>query len=93
MIRREGPRFVLEGPVTMANVQAVLAEGESVFEGAQVEVDLAGMTEVDSSAVSLLLEWSRRAARRGQRLSFCNPPANLESLATLYGVSDLVPAA
>jgi phospholipid transport system transporter-binding protein len=93
MIRREGARFVLEGPVTMANVEAVLAEGESAFEGPQVDVDLAGMTEVDSSAVSLLLEWSRRAARRGQRLSFRNPPANLESLATLYGVSDLVRAA
>lgn len=92
MIRREGGRCVLEGPVTMTNVEAVLAEGERVFEGAQVEIDLAGLTEVDSSAVSLLLEWSRRAARRGQRLSFHNPPANLESLAALYGVSGLVPA-
>jgi phospholipid transport system transporter-binding protein len=93
MIRRDGARFVLEGPVTMANVEAVLAEGESVFEGERVEVDLAGMTEVDSSAVSLLLEWSRRAARLGRQLSFRNPPANLKSLAALYGVSDLVTAA
>lgn len=90
MIRRDGELFVLEGPVTMANVQAVLAEGERAFDGAEVQVDLAGVTEVDSSAVSLLLEWSRQAARKGQRLAFRNPTANLRSLAALYGVSDLV---
>ncbi len=90
MIRRDRDRFVLEGPVTMANVQAVLAEGEQMFEGAEVEIDLAGVTEVDSSAVSLLLEWSRRAASKGQRLIFRNVTANLRSLAALYGVSNLV---
>jgi phospholipid transport system transporter-binding protein len=93
MIRREGALFVVEGPVTVANVEAVLAEGERVFEGAEVEVDLAHVAEVDSSAVSLLLEWSRRAVHRGQRLSFRNPPANLRTLASLYGVSELVPVA
>jgi phospholipid transport system transporter-binding protein len=91
VIRREGDLFVVEGPVTMANVEAVLAEGEGVFDGTEVQVDLARMAEVDSSAVSLLLEWSRRAARKGQRLTFRNPPANLRSLAALYGVSNLVP--
>ncbi len=93
MIRREGDAFLVEGPVTVANVEAVLAQGESLFDGPEVHVDLAHMTEVDSSAVSLLLEWSRQAARKGQRLIFLNPPANLRSLAALYGVSNLVPVA
>ena len=56
MIRREGSVFVVEGPVTMANVEAVLAEGERLFDGSELQVDLAGVTEVDSSAVSLLLD-------------------------------------
>jgi phospholipid transport system transporter-binding protein len=93
VIRREGDLFVVEGPVTMANVEAVLGEGERVFDGPEVQVDLARVTEVDSSAVSLLLEWSRRAARKGQRLTFRSLPANLRSLAALYGVSNLVPVA
>lgn len=93
MIRRDGDRFVLEGPVTMANVEAVLAEGERVFDGAEVQIDLGGVTEVDSAAVSLLLEWSRRAARKGQRLTFHHAPANLRSLAALYGVSDVIQVA
>jgi phospholipid transport system transporter-binding protein len=90
VIRRDGDRFLLEGPVTMANVQAVLADGERAFDGAEVHIDLAGVTEVDSSAVSLLLEWSRQAARKGQQLTFRNATANLRSLATLYGVGHLV---
>jgi len=93
VIRREGDVFVVEGPVTMANVEAVLGEGERIFDGPEVQVDLARVTEVDSSAVSLLLEWSRRAARKGQRMTFRSPPANLTSLAALYGVSNLVPVA
>jgi phospholipid transport system transporter-binding protein len=93
VIRREGDVFLVEGPVTVANVETVLAEGQRLFDGPQVRVDLARMTEVDSSAVSLLLEWSRQAARNGRRLIFLNPNANLRSLAALYGVSDLVPVA
>ena len=93
MISREGDKLLVEGPVTVANVEAVLAEGQRLLEGPVVKVDLAGMTEVDSTAVSLLLEWSRQAARRGQRLTFLNPNANLKTLAALYGVSNLVPVA
>jgi phospholipid transport system transporter-binding protein len=93
VIRREGDVFLVEGPVTVANVEAVLAEGQRMFDGAEVRVDLAHMTEVDSSAVSLLLEWSREAARNGRRVIFLNPNANLRSLAALYGVSNLVPVA
>jgi phospholipid transport system transporter-binding protein len=83
----------VEGPVTVANVEAVLAESRGLLEGPIVEVDLARVTEVDSTAVSLLLEWSRQAAQRGQRLTFLNPNANLKTLAALYGVSDLVAVA
>ena len=93
MIRRDGEAFRVEGPVTIANVEALLAEGLRLFEGQDIRVDLAGITEVDSSAVSLLLEWSRDAAHHGRRLTFLNLDSNLKSLATLYGVSTLIPAA
>ena len=56
-------------------------------------VDLAGVTEVDSAAVSLLLEWRREAAKanRAHRVSrICR--ANLRSLAELYGVSHFIGA-
>ncbi len=85
-------RCVLQGPVTMANVTQVLEESARVFEGPEVVVDLSGVTEVDSAAVSLLLEWRRAAAAASRRIEYTNVSANLRSLADLYGVAGLIGA-
>ena len=94
MITLDGERASLAGPVTLANINALIAEGVRVFKSApNVTVDLAGVTEVDSTAVSLLLEW-RRAAQRDQRaIDYVNYPANLKSLIQLYGVTELLSVA
>ena len=85
-------RAVLSGPVTLANINAVLDEGSRVFKAASVTVDLAGVTEVDSTAVSLLLEWRRAAARDKRVIGYLNYPDNLKSLIKLNGVSELLAA-
>lgn len=90
MIACAGGRCTLQGPVTMANVEALLEEASGKFEGSQVTVDLSGVTEVDSAAVSLLLEWRRRALKDKRGIRYVNLPANLKSLAELYGVTELL---
>lgn len=91
MIACDGDRCTLQGPLTMDNVVAVLEEGSRLMPtGPRIVVDLAGVTEVDSAAVSLLLEWRRAAQRGGRKVEFANLSANLKSLAELYGVSDLL---
>jgi phospholipid transport system transporter-binding protein len=40
--------------------------------------------------VSLLLEWRRQARRANRTIRYVNLPANLKSLAELYGVTDLL---
>lgn len=85
-------RAALAGPVTLANVNAVLDEGNGVFKAASVTVDLAGVTEVDSTAVSVLLEWRRAALRDKRAIAYVNLPDNLKSLIKLYGVSELLAA-
>ncbi len=92
MIACEGDRCTVQGPITVDNVESLLGEGNERFAGAQVTVDLAAVTEVDSSALSLLLEWRREAGRKGRAVRFLNLPANLKSLAELYGVTDLLGA-
>jgi ABC-type transporter Mla MlaB component len=52
-------------------------------------LDWSAVTQVDSSAVALILELAR-AAGHGHTLR--QPPAGLSSLITLYGVEDLVRA-
>ena len=90
MIECADGRCVVRGPINLSNVVALLAQGNSRFTAPEVKVDLAGVTEVDSTAVSLLLEWRREAARNGRRIEFENLPGNLTSLAKLYGVIDLL---
>lgn len=92
MIRCEDGRCRIEGAVTMANVTALREQGLTLFTAPQVSVDLEGVTEVDSSAVSLLFEWRRAALAANRRITFENLPANLKSLAALYGVGDLLSA-
>jgi phospholipid transport system transporter-binding protein len=90
MITREANRYCIEGPVTLHNVQQLTAEGET-FEGANPVVDFARVTTVDSSAVSLMLEWIRRFNGSGRKISFSHLTPSLRSLAELYGVIDLIP--
>ena len=90
MIACDGGRCTLSGPLTIKNAAAVLEEGAVLFNGEATTLDLSGVTEVDSAAVSLLLEWHRQAQRRGKRVQFVNLPANLQSLAKLYGVTELL---
>jgi phospholipid transport system transporter-binding protein len=90
MISCAAGRCTLRGPVTIQNAAAVLEEGNRLFAADRVTLDLAAVTEVDSAAVSLLLEWRRAAGRRNQRIEFINLPDNLKSLAKLYGVTELI---
>lgn len=91
MITRDGNSYRVQGPVTMANVTSLLAEGTKLFDHEALVVDLSEVEEVDSSAVSLMLQWMREAKQRNQTLAFTNLPNNLKSLATLYGVLDIIP--
>ena len=90
-IAPEGGRLRLSGPITLATAAGLGAAADQYLSG-EVIVDLSAVTEVDSSALSLLFEWQRAAQRRQCKLSFCNLPASLASLAELYGVTDLIPA-
>ena len=90
MIACDGGRCNVQGPITLDNVVALLAEGNSQFTAAEVTVDLAAVTDVDSAALSLLLEWRREAGRNGRAIRYLNLPPNLTSLAELYGVIELI---
>jgi phospholipid transport system transporter-binding protein len=90
MITREANRYFIEGPVTLHNVEQFIANG-ATFEGTNPVVDFARVTTVDSSAVSLMLEWIRHFNSTGRKISFINLTPSLRSLAELYGVIDLIP--
>ena len=90
MIRRDGDSLFVEGALTLGTVSGLTgAAEEHLRQGAKV-VDFRGVTEVDSSAVALALEWQRQAAAGNTGLRFANLPAAMQNLAKLYGVSELL---
>ncbi len=72
-------------PALLVQADAVLAAGAG-----DVEVDLTGCAEFDSSLIALLLELRRRGAGTPGRLRLTGVPPNLHKLAALYGVDELL---
>ncbi len=90
MIEKSGNEYFVVGKVTMDNAHAVLDESDTVFLDPAIVVNFSRVKEADSAILSLMLEWLRRAKTRSQTLTFVNIPANVKSLATLYGVLEFI---
>lgn len=76
--------------LTAATVKSAYEAGLAAIRAGQTEFDLGDITAADSSAVAALLAWKRAALQQGSPLAFRNLPANLHSLADLYGVAELL---
>jgi phospholipid transport system transporter-binding protein len=93
MIRREGRKMVVSGPVTLATAARLLEEGrQHLAEGVRT-VDLSEVSELDSSLLALAFAWLREARAAKREIAFANPPESLQTLCRLYGVENLLPAA
>lgn len=57
-----------------------------------VVADASALTEFDSSALAILLEYRREALVAGKSFSVHAAPPRLRQLAELYGVAALIPA-
>ncbi len=86
----ENEKIMVQGAITIDDVVTITQRGITLLDQHQSIVDLAQVTEVDSSAISMLLEWLRAARKKGLHVQFINLPANLESLIQLYGVVELI---
>ena len=58
-----------------------------------VVVDASALRRFDSSALAVLLEFRREALAAGRTFAIRGLPHRLESLAALYGIGGLLPAA
>lgn len=91
MISRENDRIYVQGSVTFDNVTTITQQGIALFDGSNVVIDLVKVVEVDSSIVSLMLEWSREANRQQHQIHFINLSESLLSLVRLYGIEECLP--
>lgn len=92
MMVLENGALKVTGALTMDNIGAALAASQQLFDQQQtVVIDLAQVAEVDSAALGVMFEWLRQAKRHKVELKFANLSDNLQSLAKLYGVTELIP--
>lgn len=91
MISCNDEKMIVQGPVTIDNVVVMTRRGKTFLDQSRRVVDLKEITNVDSSVISMMLEWLRTARNQGCQLQFINLPSNLESLIQLYGIADMIP--
>ena len=85
--------MIVSGAATLGEAAALLAQGrEQILGGARI-VDLGEVSELDSSALAVLLAWLREARDRNRELVFARLPEGLSAIARLYGVAELLPVA
>jgi phospholipid transport system transporter-binding protein len=89
-IKQIDNRWSIDGDVIIDTVQTVLTVSKALTIESELMVDFAKVNNIDTSAISLILEWKRRAQLENKTLRFVNLPANLISLTQLYGVAELI---
>jgi phospholipid transport system transporter-binding protein len=92
MMKQEGDRFMMSGSLTMQTVPALFNQGLQQLAQGNLTVDFSKVEAVDSATVSMLLGWVRAAQSNQRKLNVLALPKNVLSLATLYGVDDLLPS-
>jgi phospholipid transport system transporter-binding protein len=83
-------------PATLTHADAagccrMLAQAVRASSDAKAVADAAALERFDSSALAVLLECRREALAAGKAFSVRGMPERLRSLASLYGVSELLP--
>jgi phospholipid transport system transporter-binding protein len=89
-ITQQANTWQLSGNLVFANISSVLDESKLLTMPAQLQLDFTAVDEVDTSAISLILELQRRAMSQDTKISVQQVPENLSSLMQLYGVDALI---
>lgn len=86
-------RYRLSGVLDAVTTPKLLGDSASQFptqSGIEIHVDLADVSESDSSGLALAIEWLRLTRQRGQRIVFTNLPKQLLALARISEVEALL---
>ena len=87
----DGGRARVIGALHFITVSALLTAGvAAINDGRATVIDLAGVTSSDSAGLALLIEWLSVAKSAGRTLRFENIPSQLQQLARLSEVEELL---
>lgn len=88
---QDGDRSRVSGELYFNTVSALLTVGsDAIAKGNAAVIDLAGVTDSDSSGLALLIEWLSVAKNAQRALRYENIPCQLQQLARLSEVEELI---
>ncbi len=90
MIIFDKNQWYLSGDLTITKIPMIidLINREKIEK--KIVINFSKVTSIDTSTLSLIFELKRQAKKIQSQFTFKNLPKNLNSLAKLYGVEDLV---
>lgn len=74
------------GIVNFVNAMEIKTAMNAAMDRGDFVIDCDGLTQIDSTMVSLVLHALRRAKRAGEKVRLANPPKGFFELAALYGI-------
>jgi phospholipid transport system transporter-binding protein len=91
-VRESDTRVRLLSPLRFATVTALRRRGLELIgaAGAELTIDLSGVSSADSAGLALLIDWLARARADHKTLRYVQPPEALRALARLSDVESLI---
>ena len=86
-------RYTISGELTFTTVPNLWRAGFGRVGAGQVQMDLSGITRVDSAGIALLIELIRTIRKRGGDVSLEHAPPQLMAIATVSGLDTVLPFA
>jgi len=90
MIDFDKNQWNLSGDLTIEKIPTIIDLIKKQKTDKKTTIDFSKVTSIDTSTLSLIFELQREAKKNQSHFTFKNLPKNLNSLAKLYGVEDLV---
>lgn len=82
--------WLMKGNITLTQVPSILKLTLDYKWRESILIDLRQVGEVDTSLIGLIFEWKKQAKKYKKSVKIKNIPANLLSLAKLYGVEEFI---
>ena len=77
----------IDGVLDLKTVNSLKKQTISLFNGpSEIQFDLSAVSQSNSAALALLLEWLKMAQKNQVSLTFSNFPEHLRELARVYGI-------
>jgi phospholipid transport system transporter-binding protein len=89
-IKFQNNDWFMTGDITLNQVPNIMKLTISHEWKNSISIDLINVKEVDTSLLGLIFEWKRQAKKNNKTVKIKNTPANLLSLAKLYGVEEFI---